>query len=71
MGIGPVDDVGQQSGHGHPKELVPVEEGKIEEDGLAEVVEGNPQQTDIGDQKQPKPMRATISRHDVSSMQIK
>src|SRR5687768_11778316 len=50
----PIADVGQKRGQRHPGELVPIEEGEPEKLRVVMVVEGHPEEPDIGEQQQPK-----------------
>src|SRR5262247_2558109 len=50
-----VDDDNDQRGEKDPKELVPIEEGDAEEDGVNPVIERYPQQSHERDQEQEQP----------------
>jgi hypothetical protein len=44
-----IDDPGQQGRDRHPKQLVPIEERKAEKPWLDVIIEGNPEEPDIGE----------------------
>src|SRR5262249_6743536 len=56
-----MDQPDQERGDRHPGELVPIEEGKAEQRGLMEIIEGNPEQTDERQQQQYPQRRTPIS----------
>ena len=62
MAVRPVGNPSQKRSHRHPGELVPVEEGKAEQHGVMEIVERDPQQPDVRQQKKPEMM----SRHGIT-----
>jgi hypothetical protein len=52
----PINDPGQQGRDRYPEELVPIEEGEAEKPRLNVIVEGDPEEPDIGDQEEePQP----------------
>jgi hypothetical protein len=56
IGVSPVREPNQKYGHWYPSELVPVEERKTDEYGIAQIIERDREQADVRYQQQAKAM---------------